>query len=139
MPIFSRLGGPRRNKMPKRRLLETPNGLSALRQYAILQGQLDERTSALSMQSLSVPLHSEKKSDVKSEETRQQAQDMYLEGLGFRAIGRVLKVSHTAVYSWIKQAGKAEWVRSFLVANLGKMRSLPFPFKRESRAIKPVA
>jgi len=32
---------------------------------------------------------------------------MYLAGLGFRAIGRVLKVSHTAVYSWIKQAGKA--------------------------------
>ena len=32
---------------------------------------------------------------------------MYLEGLGFRAIGRVLKVSHTAVYYWIKQAGKA--------------------------------
>ena len=48
-----------------------------------------------------------KKSDVRSAETRQQAQDMYLEGLGFRAIGRVLKVSHTAVYSWIKQAGKA--------------------------------
>ena len=40
-------------------------------------------------------------------ETRQQAQDMYLEGLGFRAIGRLLKVSHTAVYYWIKQAGKA--------------------------------
>ena len=47
-----------------------------------------------------------KKSDVKSEETRQQAIDMYLEGLGFRAIGRVLNVSHTAVYYWIKQAGK---------------------------------
>ena len=48
-----------------------------------------------------------RKSDVRSAETRQQAQDMYLEGLGFRAIGRVLKVSHTAVFSWIKQAGKA--------------------------------
>jgi len=47
-----------------------------------------------------------KKSDVRSAETRQQAQEMYLEGLGFRAIGRVLKVSHTAVYYWIKQAGK---------------------------------
>jgi len=32
---------------------------------------------------------------------------MYLEGLGFRAIGRVLKVSHTAVYYWIKKAGQA--------------------------------
>ena len=40
-------------------------------------------------------------------EPRQQAQDMYLEGLGLRAIGRVLNVSHTAVYCWIKQTGKA--------------------------------
>ena len=48
-----------------------------------------------------------KKSDVRSEETRQQAQDMYLEGLGFRVIGRVLNVSHTAVCYWIKQAGKS--------------------------------
>jgi len=32
---------------------------------------------------------------------------MYLEGLGFRAIGRLLKVSHTAVFGWIKQAGNA--------------------------------
>jgi len=48
----------------------------------------------------------QKKSDVKSPETRQLAQEMYLEGLGFRAIGRLLKVSHTAVFGWIKQAGK---------------------------------
>jgi hypothetical protein len=31
---------------------------------------------------------------------------MYLEGLGFRAIGRLLKVGHTAVFYWIKAAGK---------------------------------
>jgi hypothetical protein len=31
---------------------------------------------------------------------------MYLEGLGFRAIGRLLNVSNTAVLSWIKAAGK---------------------------------
>ena len=31
---------------------------------------------------------------------------MYLEGLGFRAIGRLLNVSHTAVFYWIKKAGK---------------------------------
>jgi len=30
---------------------------------------------------------------------------MYQEGLGFRAIGRILKVSHTAVFGWVKQAG----------------------------------
>jgi IS1 family transposase/transposase-like protein len=39
-------------------------------------------------------------------ETRQLAIDMYLEGLGFRAIGRVLKVSHTAVFNWVKKAEK---------------------------------
>ena len=49
----------------------------------------------------------QKRSGEIPEEIRQQAQDMYLEGLGFRAIGRILKVSHTAVYYWIKQAGKA--------------------------------
>ena len=49
----------------------------------------------------------QQKSDVKSPETRQLALDMYLEGLGFRAIGRLLKVSHTAVFYWIKQAGQS--------------------------------
>ena len=38
-------------------------------------------------------------------ETRQLALDMYLEGLGIRAIGRLLKVSHTAVFGWVKKAG----------------------------------
>jgi transposase-like protein len=47
-----------------------------------------------------------KKSDVKSPETRQLARNLYLEGLGFRAIGRLLNVSNTAVLGWIKAAGK---------------------------------
>ena len=33
------------------------------------------------------------KSDVKSIDTRRLAFEMYLEGLGFRAIGRILKIS----------------------------------------------
>jgi hypothetical protein len=44
---------------------------------------------------------------VKSPQTRQFALDLYLEGLGFRAIGRLLKVSHTAVFYWGKQAGES--------------------------------
>ena len=48
----------------------------------------------------------EKRSNERSLETRQLALKMYLEGLGFRAIGRLLKVSHTAVFYWIKKAGK---------------------------------
>ena len=38
-------------------------------------------------------------------ETRELALDLYLEGMGFRAIGRILKVSNTAVLGWVKQAG----------------------------------
>ncbi|WP_436405195.1 helix-turn-helix domain-containing protein [Moraxella lacunata] len=28
---------------------------------------------------------------------------MYLEGLGFRSIGRVLNISYGTVYQWVKQ------------------------------------
>ena len=31
---------------------------------------------------------------------------MYLEGLGFRSIGRLLGCSHVAVYQWLKQYGE---------------------------------
>ncbi len=31
---------------------------------------------------------------------------MYPEGLGFRAIGRILKISHVTVYNWVKEWGK---------------------------------
>jgi transposase len=41
-----------------------------------------------------------------SEETKRQALTLYLEGLGFRSIGRLLNCSHVAVYQWIKQYGK---------------------------------
>jgi transposase-like protein len=41
-----------------------------------------------------------------SEEIKKQALSMYLEGLGFRAIGRILNCSHVAVYQWIKQYGE---------------------------------
>ncbi len=32
---------------------------------------------------------------------------MYLEGLGYRSIGRILNFSHVAVYNWIKQYAQA--------------------------------
>ena len=44
-----------------------------------------------------------KKSDVKPLETRRLALEMYLEGLGFRSIGRILKISYGTVYSWVKK------------------------------------
>jgi transposase-like protein len=41
------------------------------------------------------------------------ALQLYLEGLGFRSIGRILKVSHVSVYRWIRNFGqKAEELRS---------------------------
>ncbi|KAA6340829.1 hypothetical protein EZS27_011323 [termite gut metagenome] len=45
----------------------------------------------------------ERKSDVKSAETRRMALKLYLEGLGFQAIGRMLEISYGTVYAWIKQ------------------------------------
>jgi transposase-like protein len=46
------------------------------------------------------------KSTAFSAHIKQQALNMYLEGLGFRAIGRCLQVSHVSVYRWIKAMGQ---------------------------------
>ena len=49
----------------------------------------------------------------KDPEIKRQALELYLEGLGFRSIGRFLKCSHVAVYNWIKSFGKqVEDIRS---------------------------
>jgi transposase-like protein len=47
----------------------------------------------------------EKKSDVKTEDVRRMALELYLEGIGFRAIGRLLKISFGTVYQWIRKCG----------------------------------
>ena len=41
----------------------------------------------------------------KPSETRRLALEMYLEGMGFRQIGRILRISHITVYKWIKKWG----------------------------------
>ncbi len=44
---------------------------------------------------------------------KRQALELYLEGLGFRSIGRFLRCSHVAVYNWIRSYGAAiEGLRS---------------------------
>ncbi len=43
----------------------------------------------------------------KSPDIKRQALELYLEGLGFRSIGRFLNCSHVAVYNWIKSFGEA--------------------------------
>ena len=47
-----------------------------------------------------------RKSDTATTDQRRLAVTLYLEGLGFRSIGRVLGFSHVAVYQWIKALGE---------------------------------
>ena len=48
-----------------------------------------------------------------SKEQKRQTLELYLEGLGFRSIGRLLKFSHVAVYNWIREFGeKLEEIKS---------------------------
>ena len=42
----------------------------------------------------------------KGPEVMRQALVLYLEGLGFRSIGRFLQCSHVTVYNWIKSFGE---------------------------------
>ncbi len=69
----------------------------------------------------------EKKADVKSRKTKRLALQMYLEGLGFRLIGRVLKISYGTVYQWVKEWGsKVSLLQStepIAVVELDEMRS----------------
>ena len=48
----------------------------------------------------------EQKSTSKPDSVKRQALQLYLEGLGFRSIGRFLGVSHVSVYNWVKSFGK---------------------------------
>ena len=41
-----------------------------------------------------------------SEEVKRMALKMYLEGLGFRSIRRILNCSHVVVYQWVKRYGE---------------------------------
>ena len=41
-----------------------------------------------------------------SQRIKRQALELYLEGLGFRSIGRLLHFSHVAVYNWIREFGE---------------------------------
>lgn len=46
------------------------------------------------------------KSTASSASVKKQALQLYLEGLGFRSIGRFLGVSHVSVQKWIKKLGQ---------------------------------
>ena len=48
----------------------------------------------------------EKRSNEYSNSTKKKALQLYLEGLGFRSIGRILNVSNVSILNWIKFFGK---------------------------------
>ena len=48
----------------------------------------------------------ERKSTKKPDNIKRLAIHMYLEGLGFRAIGRILGISYGTVYHWVKTLGE---------------------------------
>ena len=54
----------------------------------------------------------EHRSTAKSLETKRLAISMYTEGLGFRAIGRILNISYMTVYRWVKAIGKVQHLAS---------------------------
>lgn len=53
---------------------------------------------------------------------KKQALQLYLEGLGFRSIGRILEVSHVAAYKWIRAFGEnLEELRSEAAIEVAEM------------------
>ena len=41
-----------------------------------------------------------------SKEVQRECLKMYVNGMGFRAIGRIKNLHHTTIINWVKQAGK---------------------------------
>ena len=67
------------------------------------------------------------KSTAHPESAKRQALELYLEGLGFRSIGRFLGISHVSVYNWIKGFGqhveKIKSEQSIKVVELDEMHT----------------
>ena len=55
-------------------------------------------------------------------EKKRQAIHMYLEGVGFRAIGRILKVSHVTVQDWV--AKKAQHLETLVPLHPARVKLL---------------
>ncbi|ACP21132.1 hypothetical protein Aasi_1918 [Candidatus Amoebophilus asiaticus 5a2] len=70
------------------------------------KNEITKRHTTLSIQELPVSLYSQPKSGVKPIQTKRLALQLYLEGLGFRAIGNLLQISYGTVYQWIEASGE---------------------------------
>jgi transposase-like protein len=65
------------------------------------------------------------KSTATRDYTRRFALMLYLEGLGFHSIGRLLHVSHVSVINWIKKYGKQlEWIKNDKPVNIVELDEL---------------
>ena len=83
-------------------MLNCPRCLSAARvKSGVLNGR--QRYKCKACRYLYTVAH---KSDISTAAQRRMAVTLYLEGLGFRSIGRILGFSHVAIYQWIKALGK---------------------------------
>jgi hypothetical protein len=49
----------------------------------------------------------EHRSGTGNKQTKRQALELYLEGLGLRSIGRILKFSNVSILNWVKAFGEA--------------------------------
>ena len=59
----------------------------------------------------------------KDPQLRQQALQLYVEGLGFRAIGRLLQVSNVTVLKWVRAAGQQ--LENRLAESADQPRTIP--------------
>ena len=83
-------------------MLECPRCSSAVRvKSGVIQGRQRFKCKACHY-FYTVP----HKSDTATPDQRRMAVNLYLEGLGFRSIGRFLGFSHVAIYQWIKALGE---------------------------------
>ena len=78
----------------------------------------------------------EKKSDLKSDETKRLALELYLEGLGFRSIGRILKISYGSVYKWVKEWGEKVSLPKSTLSILCVETGQPKPLKNFGSKLK---
>ena len=62
----------------------------------------DQRPTALQVSACRYLYTVAHKSNISTAAQRRMAVTLYLEGLGFRSIGRILGFSHVAIYQWIK-------------------------------------
>ncbi len=76
------------------------------------------------MQTVSVFFAVVHKSDTATPDQRRLVLTLYLEGLGFRSIDRILGFSHVVVYQWVKAFGRHVAQIKYLAAKIVELDEL---------------